>query len=207
MKASPSTSPASSSRATPSPATKSSAASCCSTKAQVYNSQLWEYSLLRLNQLEYFDPSRSIRTPKPIRMRSGHRRPAAQGQGKGQELHRPQRRRQRPLRRVPGRQLPDQQLPRSGRNAQRAGQPGQRQPPVPLRLLAALPSQPAPQPGLPALQQQAGLQRRQELPDHRLVGQPQRRAAVSDPELQPGLDRPEFSSAIRSSATPSSASA
>src|ERR1700750_3142873 len=25
-------------------------------EGQVYNSQLWEYSLLRLNQLEYFDP-------------------------------------------------------------------------------------------------------------------------------------------------------
>ena len=49
-------SPASSSRAIPLPATRSSAANCCSTKVQVYNSQLWEYSLLRLNQLEYFDP-------------------------------------------------------------------------------------------------------------------------------------------------------
>ncbi len=43
-------------RATPLPATASSAASCCSTKGQVYNSQLWETSLLRLNQLEYFEP-------------------------------------------------------------------------------------------------------------------------------------------------------
>ena len=25
-------------------------------EGSVYNSQLWEYSLLRLNQLEYFDP-------------------------------------------------------------------------------------------------------------------------------------------------------
>ena len=46
--------------------------------------------------------------------RSRHRRPAAEGQGKGQELHRPQWRRQRTIRRLPGRQLPDQQLPRPG---------------------------------------------------------------------------------------------
>ena len=25
-------------------------------EGQVYNSQMWEYSLLRLNQLDYFDP-------------------------------------------------------------------------------------------------------------------------------------------------------
>ncbi len=34
----------------------SSAANCMLDEGSVYNSQLWEYSLLRLNQLEYFDP-------------------------------------------------------------------------------------------------------------------------------------------------------
>jgi hypothetical protein len=57
-----------------------------------------------------------------------HRRSAAQGQGEGQELHRPERRRQRLFRRVSRRQLPDQQLPWPGRNPEPAGQPGQRQP-------------------------------------------------------------------------------
>ena len=38
-------------------------------EGSVYNSQLWEYSLLRLNQLEYFDPLKALtRTPRPIRI-------------------------------------------------------------------------------------------------------------------------------------------
>jgi outer membrane protein insertion porin family len=64
----------------------------------------------------------------PPGCRGGHRGPAAEGEGEGQELDRPERRRQRPVGRVPGRELPDQQLPRPGRNAQPAGQPGQREP-------------------------------------------------------------------------------
>ena len=56
MKASSSTSRASSSRATPLPATASFAANCCSTRARSTTPSLWEYSLLRLNQLEYFEP-------------------------------------------------------------------------------------------------------------------------------------------------------
>ncbi len=38
-------------------------------EGQVYNSQLWEYSLLRLNQLEYFEPLKVDRTPKRTRTR------------------------------------------------------------------------------------------------------------------------------------------
>jgi outer membrane protein insertion porin family len=47
---------ASSSRATPSPATGSSAASCCSKKASPTTATCGKQSLLRLNQLDYFDP-------------------------------------------------------------------------------------------------------------------------------------------------------
>ncbi len=37
-------------------------------EGSVYNSQLWEYSLLRLNQLSTSTRSRSIRTPRPTRI-------------------------------------------------------------------------------------------------------------------------------------------
>ncbi len=56
MRASSSTCRGSSSRATPSPATASSAANCCWKKARSTTRSSWEYSLLRLNQLEYFEP-------------------------------------------------------------------------------------------------------------------------------------------------------
>ena len=55
-RASSSSSRASSSRATPSPATSVIRRELMLDEGSVYNSQLWEYSLLRLNQLEYFDP-------------------------------------------------------------------------------------------------------------------------------------------------------
>ena len=125
MKASSSMSRGSSSRATPSPATASSAANCMLDEGQVYNSQLWEYSLLRLNQLEYFDPLKVDQDSESASgHRSGHRRPASQGEGKGQKLHRPEWRRQRTVRRLPRAELPDQQLPWPGRNTQRAGNLG-----------------------------------------------------------------------------------
>ncbi len=91
-------------------------------EGSVYNSQLWEYSLLRLNQLEYFEPLK-VDQDSEAHQDPGqrHRRAAAQGEGKGQELDRHERRRQRPVGRIPRRQLPDQQLPRPGRNAQPAG--------------------------------------------------------------------------------------
>jgi outer membrane protein insertion porin family len=70
-------------------------------EGQVYNSQLWEYSLLRLNQSRPGLGGSS-------ELRSRHRRPTPQVEGEGQELHWPQWRRQRPLRCVPRRELPDQ---------------------------------------------------------------------------------------------------
>jgi hypothetical protein len=117
-----------------SPATASSAANCCSKKARSTTPSSGSTACCASTSSTTSIRSRSIRIRSPPGYRSRHRRPAAQGQGKGQELDRPQRRRQRPVGRVPRPELPDQQLPRPGRNAERAGQPGQRQPPVALRL-------------------------------------------------------------------------
>ncbi len=83
-------------------------------------------SLLRLNQLNYFDPLKVDQDSEPHQnQKNGTVDLLLKVQGKGQELHRPERRRQRPLRRLPRPQLPDQQLPRPGRNAERPGQPRQ----------------------------------------------------------------------------------
>ena len=87
-------------------------------EGQVYNSQLWELSLLRLNQLELLRPAQGgpgLREPPERRRRHG--RPAAEAEGEGQELHRPERRRQRPFGHLHRPELRDQQLPRSGRDA------------------------------------------------------------------------------------------
>ena len=54
---------------------------------------------------------------------------------------------------------------------------------------------------LPDLQQQAGLQRGQELPGNDgAVGQPDLGAAVADAELQPGIDRPQLLSELSAEA-------
>ena len=136
-------------------------------EGSVYNSQLWEYSLLRLNQLEYFEPLKVEQDSEAHQDPDArHRRAAAEGEGEGQELYRPEWRRERLVGRLPGRQLPDQQLPGIGRNPQPSGQPGQHQPHLPLRLYPAVYPQPPHQPGIPGLQQQTGLQRGQELPGH-----------------------------------------
>ena len=142
-------------------------------EGQVYNSQLWEYSLLRLNQLEYFDPLKVDQDSE------AHQNPEA---GTVDLLLKVKEKGKNSIGlnggvsglvgRVPRRELPDQQLPRSGRNAERAGQPGQREPPVPVRLLAALRAQPADQRRLPDFQQQAGLQRGEELPGHHRATRP-----------------------------------
>ena len=154
-------------------------------EGQAYNSQAWEYSLLRLNQLEYFEPLKVDQDTE------AHQDPDA---GTVDLLLKVKEKGKNSIGlnggvsglvgRLPGHQLPDQQLPRPGRNAQRAGQLGQRQPPIPVRLLAALRAQPAAEHRLPALQPEAGLQRRQELPGHHRPGrQPDRRAAVAHAEL------------------------
>ena len=98
-------------------------------EGSVYNSQLWEYSLLRLNQLEYFDPlkvdqdSEAHQDPDngtvELLLKVKEKGKNSIGMNGGISGH---------VGRVPRRQLPDQQLPWPGRNAEPAGQPGQRQP-------------------------------------------------------------------------------
>ncbi len=108
-------------------------------EGSVYNSQLWEYSLLRLNQLEYFEPlkvdqdSEAHQDPDNgtvdllLKVKEKGKNSIGMNGGISGLSGR-----------LPRRQLPDQQLPRPGRNAEPAGQPGQHQPPVPLRLYPAL---------------------------------------------------------------------
>ena len=122
-------------------------------EGSVYNSQLWEYSLLRLNQLQYFDPLKVDQDSE------AHQDPdngtvelLLKVHGKGQELDRAEWRRQRTFGRIPGTELLDEQLPGIGRNAELAGQPGQRKPYFPVRLYTALLPQPADQHWVPDLQ-------------------------------------------------------
>ena len=122
-------------------------------EGQVYNSQLWEYSLLRLNQLEYFEPLRVDQDSE------AHQNPEAgtvdlllkvKEKGKnsiglnggvsglsGAFL---------------GVNYQTNNFLGLGETLSSARQSGQREPPVPLRLLAALRPQPADQPRLPDLQ-------------------------------------------------------
>ena len=94
-------------------------------EGQVYNSQLWEHSLLRLNQLDYFDPLKVDQdSGDPAGCRQWHGLTAAECEREGQELHRLEWRRQRPFRRIYRRQLPDQQLPRPRRNPHAANRFG-----------------------------------------------------------------------------------
>ena len=136
-------------------------------EGSVYNSQLWEYSLLRLNQLQYFEPLKVDQDSEAhqdadngtvellLKVKEKGKNSIGLNGGvsglSGAFL---------------GVNYSDQQLPRPGRNAEPAGQPGQHQPPLPVWLYPALHPQPAHQLGLPDLQQEAGLQRGQELPDH-----------------------------------------
>ena len=91
-------------------------------EGQVYNGNLWELSLLRLNQLQYFEAAEAgtgfgNQAEPPGRDGRHH----AEGEGKGQEQHRPDGRRQRTFRRVHRRELHDQQPVRQGRVADRPG--------------------------------------------------------------------------------------
>jgi outer membrane protein insertion porin family len=95
-----------------SPATRSSAASCCSKKARSTTAARGSsrsapepVELLRRT----LKAGAGLREPPECRRR--HRRPAAEAEGKGQELHRPERRYQRSLGKLHRPELRDQQLP------------------------------------------------------------------------------------------------
>ena len=91
-------------------------------EGQVYNGNLWELSLLRLNQLQYFEPLKpeqdSDNQAEPAGCDGRH---SAEGQGKGQEQHRPDGRRQRSFGWIYRRQLHHQQPVRQGRIAHGPG--------------------------------------------------------------------------------------
>ena len=88
-------------------------------EGQIFNNRLWELSILRLNQLGYFEPleGRGSRRHQ-ARHQDQHRRHHAQGEGARQELHSVERRRLGHRRQLHRRFLFHQQLPRSGRNAE-----------------------------------------------------------------------------------------
>ena len=71
-------------------------------EGQPYNSNSWESSLLRLNQLDYFDP---LKVDQDTETHPDHENgtvvAAAQGAREGQELDRLERRRQRSFRHFP----------------------------------------------------------------------------------------------------------
>ena len=71
-------------------------------EGQVYNSRLWEFSLLRLNQLGYFEQLKpdDPNTPKEARRKGRQRRSDPEGERERQEQHRPEWWRQRTGRRV-----------------------------------------------------------------------------------------------------------
>ena len=160
-------------------------------EGSVYNSQLWEYSLLRLNQLEYFDPlkvdqdSEAHQDPDNgtvellLKVKEKGKNSIGMNGGvsgmSGAFL---------------GVNYQTNNFLGLGETLSLQGNLGNVSPHVHLRLHAALHQEPPHQRRLPDLQQQAGLQRRQELPGHhRPVGQPDRGAAVADAELQPGCRR------------------
>ena len=67
-------------------------------EGQIYNSQLWELSILRLNQLNYFEALK-VEQDSESRQNAedGTVDLSAEAEGEGQELDRPERRYQRPV--------------------------------------------------------------------------------------------------------------
>src|ERR1019366_6567020 len=75
------------------------------------------------------------------------------------------------------------------RDAERAGQPGQREPDLPIRIHAAICEESPIERGLPDIQQQDGLQPAEELSDFvGAIAEPDDGAAESSAELQSGSD-------------------
>jgi outer membrane protein assembly factor BamA len=143
-------------------------------EGSVYNSQLWEYSLLRLNQLEYFEPlkvdqdSEAHQDPDngtvELLLKVKEKGKNSIGMNGG-------------LSGMSGAFIGVNYQTNNflglGETLSLQGNLGNVSRTVHLRLHAALHQEPPHPGGLPDLQQQAGLQRRQELPGHhRRIGQP-----------------------------------
>jgi len=123
-------------------------------EGQVYNYRLWELSVLRLNQLNYFNTLKAEDdTERKLDEQNGTVDLTVKVSEKGKKQHWPHRRRKWPGRVFRGAQLPNQQFSRSGRNADAPGQRGQ--PPAGPgvwlhRTLFVRPPDPAWLSGLPA---------------------------------------------------------
>ena len=160
-------------------------------EGSVYNSQLWEYSLLRLNQLEYFDPlkvdqdSEAHQDPDAgtvdllLKVKEKGKNSIGMNGGvsgySGAFL---------------GVNYQTNNFLGLGETLSLQANLGSHQPHLPVRIYPAVYPQPPHQSWLPGLQQQAGLQRCQELPGHdRRVAQPVHRPEVAHAELQRRLRR------------------
>ncbi len=87
-------------------------------EGQLFNKHAWEMSILRLNQLDYFDRLEADKAAEIKRNQKGrHGRPLAEAKGKRQAIDRVAGRRERIVRRVHRTDLPDEQFPGLGRDA------------------------------------------------------------------------------------------
>ena len=69
-------------------------------EGDIFNNRYWELSLLRLNQLNYFDPIKPENAEIKRNQQAGHRGHPAEAEGKGQAVHQLDRRRQRTCRQL-----------------------------------------------------------------------------------------------------------
>ena len=161
-------------------------------EGQVYNSRLVDLSLLRLNQLNYFD---TLKTEQDVETRqnadAGTVDLLIKLKEKGKNSIGLNGWRQRSVRFVRRLELRDQQLPRPRRNAERKRQ--HRRPlaqPEP-RLQRALPAQQAGFARRAGVHEQVRLQPGEELRDRqRPEREPDQRAELAAEQLQPVDDRP-----------------
>jgi len=81
-------------------------------EGSLFNKRLWELSILRLNQLDFFDRIEADKAAEIKRNNKDGTVDITSAQGKGQAVHRTAGRRQRPGWQLHRPHLPDQQLPR-----------------------------------------------------------------------------------------------
>jgi outer membrane protein insertion porin family len=171
-------------------------------EGQVYNSQLWEYSLLRLNQLEYFDPLKVDQDSEAhqdteagtvdllLKVKEKGKNSIGLNGGvsglSGAFL---------------GVNYQTNNFLGLGETLSLQGNLGNVQRAVPVRLLRSRTCATARSISASSSSTTSRTTTRQELPDdHRAVGQPECGAAVADAELQPGVHRTELSAQLSAQA-------
>ncbi len=85
-------------------------------EGDMFRNNLWELSLLRLNQLDYFEPGQARECRDQAQRQARHGGHSSQAQGEREAVHQFDRRRQRPLRQLYWPDVPDEQLPGPWRN-------------------------------------------------------------------------------------------